>query len=343
MHDRDVWVDYAKAIGIILVVYGHVARGIYSAGIDIPLKLYELADSVVYSFHMPLFFFLSGLFFYNSFQKRGGAKLINSKVDIIVYPYIIWSIIQGVTEAFLSDYTNGNVAYSEVFSLLWSPRAQFWFLYALFVCFCVAAIIFSIKSKKVAIIAFSLSAIAYIYPSIFPDNLVFRFISANFVYFAFGIIFSLYFRADQLSNALFVSLLAFGFIVYQFIFHYSLGYNYADKGIASLLLAFLSILFVVSFSSWASLRPNNLFVLIGTSSMAIYLMHILVGSGIRVALKTFMGIDSFIFHLVVGCIVGVFFPLLALILIKKLKIPYLFSAPLSNVIEYFYNKVFQRR
>jgi len=28
MQERNVWVDYAKAIGIILVVYGHVARGV---------------------------------------------------------------------------------------------------------------------------------------------------------------------------------------------------------------------------------------------------------------------------------------------------------------------------
>jgi len=59
--NRSGWVDYAKAIGIILVVYGHVARGLYNAGIAFPEPLYSLTDSVVYSFHMPLFFFLSGI------------------------------------------------------------------------------------------------------------------------------------------------------------------------------------------------------------------------------------------------------------------------------------------
>ncbi|HHP8476717.1 TPA: acyltransferase family protein, partial [Klebsiella aerogenes] len=32
---REVWVDYAKALGIILVVAGHVNRGLYSSGIYI--------------------------------------------------------------------------------------------------------------------------------------------------------------------------------------------------------------------------------------------------------------------------------------------------------------------
>ena len=35
-------------------------------------------------------------------------------------------------EVYLVRYTNGEAAFSEVFALLWEPRAQFWFLYALF-------------------------------------------------------------------------------------------------------------------------------------------------------------------------------------------------------------------
>ncbi|MDA9004038.1 acyltransferase family protein [bacterium] len=70
---RSEWVDYCKAIGIILVVYGHVARGLFNAGIGSSIPWYSLVDSIVYSFHMPLFFFLSGLFFYSSFSKKGGG------------------------------------------------------------------------------------------------------------------------------------------------------------------------------------------------------------------------------------------------------------------------------
>src|SRR5690606_15822455 len=71
MQERNAWVDYAKAIGIILVVYGHVARGVFNAGLPMEESSYLLVDSIIYSFHMPLFFFLSGLFFYDSLMKRG--------------------------------------------------------------------------------------------------------------------------------------------------------------------------------------------------------------------------------------------------------------------------------
>lgn len=84
--DRDAWIDYAKAIGIILVVYGHVARGIFTAGLDMDPRIYEITDNIIYSFHMPLFFFLSGLFLLPSLAKRSHTNLLFNKVDTILYP-----------------------------------------------------------------------------------------------------------------------------------------------------------------------------------------------------------------------------------------------------------------
>ena len=338
MKERIDWVDYAKASGVVLVVYGHVARGINNAGIKIPEKLYVLADSIIYSFHMPLFFFLSGLFFYNSFSKRGGINLVSSKINTIVYPYIIWSILQGIMEASLSKYTNGNVSYSDVLTLLWSPRAQFWFLYALFIAFCVATIIYSIFSKKVTGFVFLLSAILYVYQSALSKNILIGFILDNFVFFAFGILFSFHARNEQLSNPLTVSLLASAFVIGQFLFHDTLGLHYTDKGLASLVLAILSIVFVISLSSWLSKRPSELFIYVGTSSMAIYLMHILACSGTRIFLNHLFNVDSFVIHIVIGCIMGVVGPISALVIINKLRIKYIFSAPVSSAILFMNNK-----
>lgn len=53
---RYMWVDYAKAIGIILVVFGHVNRGLHSSGISVSNLFFAKIDSIIYSFHMPLFF-----------------------------------------------------------------------------------------------------------------------------------------------------------------------------------------------------------------------------------------------------------------------------------------------
>ena len=52
------WIDLAKGIGIILVLIGH------SKFLPITLKNY------IYSFHMPLFFILSGYVFSNKYNFK---------------------------------------------------------------------------------------------------------------------------------------------------------------------------------------------------------------------------------------------------------------------------------
>jgi len=336
MQARNYSVDYAKAIGIILVVYGHVATGIYNAGINVPVELYKLIDSIIYSFHMPLFFFLSGLFFYKSFVKRGALKLVNSKIDSILYPYIIWSIIQGLIQARLSTYTNSDSNYNEIFFILWSPIAQFWFLHALFVFFCLSVIIFSIINRKYASVIFLLSIAVYIIP-VLPNEL--WFLSKNFVFFLFGIIFSFKCNINMFLSKKSMCVLFALFIFGQYVFHIILGMNYTEKGVLSLLLSIISILFVISLSSFLSRTPNRLFITIGKSSLVIYLMHILAGSGVRVILKNFMGVDSHIIHLICGFIAGLFIPVFASIMIKKLSMQYLLSAPISHSIELLFRRL----
>lgn len=331
MNNRSYWVDYAKAIGILLVVYAHVVRGVYNAGIETHYVFYGIVDSVVYSFVMPLFFFLSGMFFYGSFSKRGARKLINSKIDTIVYPYIVWSIVQGMIEVSLSGYTNGDVSYAEVFSLLWSPRAQFWFLYALFMTFLLASIVFLIVPKKASMAVFLLAAMAYIFSSILPKAFLMSVMAQHFVFFALGIVFSLHFKTEQLSKPWILGVLACAFFAAQFMFHLILGLNYLDFGIASLALAIISIFFIISLSMQIFLKPNPLIVLIGSSSMAIYLIHVLAGGGARVLLKS-IGIEAFVPHVIIGCLAGLFIPLLFAVIISRLRIRYIFSAPISRLL-----------
>ena len=331
MNNRTDWVDYAKAIGIILVVYGHVARGLNSSGIQIPKGIYTLIDSVIYSFHMPLFFFLSGLFFFHSLHKKGAKGLGISKIDTLIYPYILWSLIQGSIEVLLSNYTNGDTTFYEVLKL-WDPRAQFWFLLVLFLTFVLCCYFFSILSSKFTITLFFISSFLYLTQiELESFKLVSLFVN-NLVYFVLGIVFSQYkiFETFISNRTLMNNLILF--IISQYIFHSQFGLYYDDKGIATLLLSFISISFIVSLSKAIAFAriPKKLLAHIGASSMAIYLMHIMAGNGARVILDKFLSIDSAFLHLIIGCFLGVFAPLLALKIIESTKIRYIFSAPISQ-------------
>ena len=63
-------VDIVKGIAIALVVYGHTAQGMIHRKWWVgPGAIFS--DEFIYSFHMPVFFFVAGLFVMNSLARRG--------------------------------------------------------------------------------------------------------------------------------------------------------------------------------------------------------------------------------------------------------------------------------
>lgn len=72
---RDSMLDVAKGLGIILVVIGHIHKGVFT--------------DFIYLFHMPFFFFLSGAAI--SYAKKG-VNIVKS-IRTIVFPYFFFSII----------------------------------------------------------------------------------------------------------------------------------------------------------------------------------------------------------------------------------------------------------
>lgn len=325
---RSVWVDYAKAIGIFLVVYGHVARGLVSAGIMPDSLPYQYIDSVIYTFHMPLFFFLSGLFLKSSFESKGFGRTLGSKVDTIIYPYILWSLLQGGVEVVLSSYTNGNVSVGDVLSLFTSPRAQFWFLYALFLVFLTSLLVMRLAGARALPALFIVSIVLYL--SSLKFDFVVDFVLENLVFFLVGAVFQQT-KLIRFNSTIILCVILLIAMVGQYSFH-SFGYTYLDRGVLLLTLSVVSILAVVSLSDWLSRFNLSLMTYIGASSMAIYLMHILAGSGLRVMLSQILGIDSLFLHLLLGTLFGVLLPLFALKIIDYFKIPYLFSFPISKLL-----------
>ena len=74
--ERLHWLDYSKTIGMYLVVLGHVKDNTL------------LLKGIIYSFHMPLFFFLSG-FLHK--LRIGGGKFCVSLVKQLVIPFFIFN------------------------------------------------------------------------------------------------------------------------------------------------------------------------------------------------------------------------------------------------------------
>lgn len=188
---RETWVDYAKGVGIILVVFGHVNRGLYNSGIIIPGKLFQHIDNIIYTFHMPLFFFLSGLFFINSINKKTKKEFIANKFESIFYPYAVWSLLQGSIEVLLSKYTNTKTNLMDVLIFPFYPRAQFWFLYALLMIFIFSALIYHHRFFIRALpFLLAISFVLYYFSDGIGSKLHIDYITKNIIFFFFGCLFS---------------------------------------------------------------------------------------------------------------------------------------------------------
>ena len=184
--ERLDWIDLSKGLGIIFVVYGHVARGLNSAGLG--FELFRQIDNVIYAFHMPLFFLLSGYFFLKS-SDAGALSYFKSKASTILFPYLIWSLIQIVIMFFASNYTNGTISLNDVFTFF-LPRGQFWFLLALFFISSVNIILFS-KFGSFGLMVSSVISLLYILIGteiLVKDLKIFDDTLGNLLFFNLGIL-----------------------------------------------------------------------------------------------------------------------------------------------------------
>ena len=326
--ERNSIFDYAKGVGIILVVYGHVVRGLLNAGLPMDKELHGLVDSIIYSFHMPLFFFLSGAFLLGSLAKRRWKGLVLNKVDTIFYPYIIWSLGQGLLEVALSGSTNGNASLEQVFALLWQPRGQFWFLYELFAVFVLAGLLYR-RSDIYWVTGVLVASIALYVSRYSPVDLyVFNSFGAWFVFFAFGVSVSAWPRRFGTGSELTLVTVTVAFLASQWGFHQLLGLR-ADSSptFASLLVAAVGIAFVMACCQWLMGMNWSWLKYLGSHSMEIYLAHVIAGSGVRIFLQKFLGINDSGIHLVLGLLSGIGLPLLLVIFCRRAGLEWLFHPP----------------
>lgn len=86
-------IDIAKGIGILLVVFAHVN---YTS----PLLEY------IYSFHMPLFFVLSG-FVFNPKRYSSFSDFLKRRVKNLICPYILFAFMSVLIECVIIIYGNG--------------------------------------------------------------------------------------------------------------------------------------------------------------------------------------------------------------------------------------------
>ena len=112
MENRVGWIDAVRGAGIICVILGH-------------MQIPEVADKIIFSFHMPLFFFLSGYLYKNNLDVNWVVK----KIDGLIVPYVLYGTITLVSSYVLSD---GHFEYWIRSGMLGNGIGLTWFFMCLF-------------------------------------------------------------------------------------------------------------------------------------------------------------------------------------------------------------------
>lgn len=134
------WIDYARGISIIMVVFSHTALGFKSIIFNgSPLNIDFSIDNFlhnIFTSRMPLFFIVTGIFIQNSYLKRGLSGFIKYKFSTIFYPFLIWVSLQILFQVIGNKFGGSATIWTakDLLSIILFPHKlyQFWFLYAMF-------------------------------------------------------------------------------------------------------------------------------------------------------------------------------------------------------------------
>lgn len=127
------WVDTARGLAIILVVFGHCWRGLDQAGIISNQFLIRHVDDFIYMFHMNAFFVLAGCFLMRHVQKASASGFVWRQIARLLYPLVLWTYIFIGLRILAGDGTNSQSGPSDLWTSPLPPLEHMWFLWALFI------------------------------------------------------------------------------------------------------------------------------------------------------------------------------------------------------------------
>lgn len=262
MAQRITYLDSLRGGGILLVIIGHLIQYNYESSVQNGIF------NFIYSFHMPLFFFLSGCTRALQEKKKGNIQswkglviFYIKKCRSLLLPSIAWTVL---VPLFFSN------------KLEWSGSiSSFWFLNVLFAVGCLWATIHFVNEKIgkrnvslwivlmaiVLLFAFDIKRIPIMY----------------FILYVFGYYFQQKLWLQRWPNFIFVAALLLFLLGAGYFSYGQTSYGDGNRVWLEIPLSILASIFLVKlFSSIINEHVNGVLSLLGKYSLGIYLSHFLL-------------------------------------------------------------------
>lgn len=290
------YIDNLKGFAIFTVIIGHLTERIYGC---------EGFNSFIYSFHMALFFFLSGYTNkINSFTIRESFLFIRKRCRTLLLPYISFSLLGIIIHGYTSAYSY----------FIEEARMGLWFLPTLFIMcllLCIISIISKMDTKRLICIAIIIQVILllckYCCSSTVIQLLLIRHLTTYWIFFTLGIIFRE--KAINLSERIGASFFSI------FIIGWFLSYNsgISNEVIRQLIRLLGTLSFIYLFKNKELMPKLFFFNYYGKHTLAIYILHYYFLEGIKSSLST-IEINSPLLLIILLCILSYIIAKLCLII-----------------------------
>lgn len=312
---RYLWVDNLKLFACLLVVVGHLYMSMMAGGwISENDVLYCWPIQTIYTFHVPLFFVCSGFLYQatvsvDNWNIKNHIGNIKKKAIALGVPYVTFSVITLLLKNVFSAEVH-NAATPFMKTLLIEPIAPYWYLYTLFLLFCLIPPATGVKKGKILILMFELAAIVKIvYIFCLADkgmpDLVAK-VMTSAIWFCMGMLIA---EFSLKKNKTISALLVGSFLVACFLSYFV----YRTPNENAKTQFFFACIFVVSityfFQSKEKYKVNGWVSHSVKYFMPVYVLHTIVAAGVRTVLLR-LGIYSGVIHFIMGVGVSIFVPVL---------------------------------
>jgi len=256
--------DRLKGLGILLVLLGHSI-------IVYPINIQDISwcmflHDFIYSFHMPLFFVVSGFLYANSSKRLPYMKNLKKKSLRLLLPYFVFSFFNLMTNYFLNDFVNRKVDnFGEAIMDILLHGKFYWFLYVLFMIFMIIPLLEKLFVNKITTSLIVSILLVLRYTGIGTKEFMLDLVLYYLVFFLCG-----YFLNRNYDKFLSLlkskSIILIATVLFLVFNIFSTGIPY----ILPLLGVFISLAIVLKVKNelW-----NNLLSFMGDSTLQIYLME----------------------------------------------------------------------
>ncbi len=316
---RIKYIDSLKGFAIICVVLGHIALG-YTGAASYPgnLSFWHTIENIIYSFHMPLFFAISGFVYYKAYFKSDGKtkyrKLFIQVLNLVAI-YIVFVIGFTLIKIPFNSFANEKSGLDDILWMWLNPVGVYWYLYVLVELYLLFAVPKASKMPAwltlLVCLAFAIAG-CYISAPFALSNLMYYafFFAAGFVSARGVRILSC--LPAALSGLFTAAILS---IVFWDANELLKDIKYVNIAVSAGLVLALWYLF----EHLDVLGSNRLLQYLGKHSLEIYVTHSIVVTAGRTILGK-IGLDGQYLCLIINLLLGIGAPLIFSAVIRKLKL-----------------------